>query len=204
LFLRKRNLTILLALLATLLTATALLAALLPTTLASGLLLLLTGLLLAALLTALLAALLLLPALLHITHFVVRHFVVRHREFSFAEGIRGTTISLSPCWFPPRAVALGSNAGTRRNKDRSRSIAQTIGMRAISCIQRPQNELPLMAKRHLHSGTIMPQSGPDHRSLLISFERRRDDDRTSRARASVARRAIYEREQASRCESWAN
>jgi hypothetical protein len=59
-----------------LLTATALLAALLAT-LASGLLLLLTGLLLASLLTALLAALLaallLLPALLHITHFVVRH-----------------------------------------------------------------------------------------------------------------------------------
>jgi hypothetical protein len=73
-----------------LLTATALLAALL-TTLASGLLLLLAGLLLAALLTALLAALLLLPALLHITH-----FVVRHGELSFAEGLRGTTISLSP------------------------------------------------------------------------------------------------------------
>jgi hypothetical protein len=109
-----------------LLTATALLAALLPTL--SGLLLLLTGLLLTALLAAallaaallaalllaalLLAALLLLPALLHITH-----FVVRHRELSFAEGIRGTTISLRRCWFPPQPVALGSNAGTRRNKD---------------------------------------------------------------------------------------
>jgi hypothetical protein len=82
-----------------LLTAAALLAALL-TTLASGLLLLLTGLLPAALLTALLAALLLLPALLHITHFVVRPFVVRHEELSFAEGLRGTTISLDPCRFP--------------------------------------------------------------------------------------------------------
>jgi hypothetical protein len=97
-----------------LLTATALL-----TTLASGLLLLLTGLLLAALLTgllltALLAALLLLPALFHITH-----FVVRHGELSFAEGLRDTTISLSPSWFPAQAVALGSNAGTRRNKDGS-------------------------------------------------------------------------------------
>jgi hypothetical protein len=168
LFLRKRNLTILLAtlltataLLATLLTATALLATLLPT-LASGLLLLLTGLLLATLLTTLL----LLPALLHITHFVVRHFVVRHGEFSFAEGIRGTTISLNPCWFPPQEVALGSNAGTRRNKDRNRSLAQTIGMRAFSRIQRPQNELSAMAKRHPHSETITPQSGPDHRSLL--------------------------------------
>jgi hypothetical protein len=65
-----------------LLTATALLAALL-TTLTSGLLLLLTGLLLAALLTTLP-----LPALLH--------FVVRHRALSFAEGLRGTTISLHP------------------------------------------------------------------------------------------------------------
>jgi hypothetical protein len=96
-----------------LLTATALLAALLPTL--SRLLLLLTGLLLAALLAAALlaaallaAALLLLPALLHITH-----FVVRHGELSFAEGIRGTTISLRRCWFPPQPVALGSNAGTR-------------------------------------------------------------------------------------------
>jgi hypothetical protein len=42
------------------------------TTLTSGLLLLLTGLLLATLLAALLTTLLL-PALLHITHFVVRH-----------------------------------------------------------------------------------------------------------------------------------
>jgi hypothetical protein len=67
------------------LAATALLAALLAT-LASGLLLLLTGFLLAALL---------LPALFHITH-----LVVRHRELSFAEGIRGTTISLSPGRFP--------------------------------------------------------------------------------------------------------
>jgi hypothetical protein len=78
-----------------LLTATALLAALLATlltTLASGLLLLLTGLLLAALLAALL---LLLPALLHITH-----FVVRHTALSFAEGLRGTTIFLRPFWFP--------------------------------------------------------------------------------------------------------
>ena len=66
------------------LTATALLAALL-TTLTSGLLLLLTGFLLAALLAALL-----LPALFHITH-----LVVRHGELSFAEGLRGTTISLS-------------------------------------------------------------------------------------------------------------
>jgi hypothetical protein len=162
LFLRKRNLTILLALLATLLTATALLAALLPTTLASGLLLLLTGLLLAALLTALLAALLLLPALLHITH-----FVVRHGELSFAEGIRGTTISLRRCWFPPQPVALGSNAGARRNQDQSRSLAQIFGMRVYSRIQRPQNELPAMAKRHPHSGTITPQSGPDRRSLLM-------------------------------------
>jgi hypothetical protein len=108
-----------------LLTATALLAALLAT-LASGLLLLLTGLLLAALLTALLAALLLLPALLHITH-----FVVRHGELSFAEGIRGTTISLSLCWFPPQPVALASNAGTHRNKDQSRSLAQIIGMPGV-------------------------------------------------------------------------
>jgi glucose-6-phosphate-specific signal transduction histidine kinase len=107
LFLRKRNLTILLALLAALLTAAALLAALLPT-LASGLLLLLTGLLL----TALLAALLLLPALLH-----VAHFVVRHRELSFAETFRGRTISLNASWFPQQTVALGSNAGTHRNKD---------------------------------------------------------------------------------------
>jgi hypothetical protein len=89
-----------------LLTATALLAALLPTL--SGLLLLLTWLLLAALLAA---ALLLLPALLHITH-----FVVRHGGLSFAEGIRGTTISLRRCWFPTQAVALTSNAGTHRNK----------------------------------------------------------------------------------------
>jgi hypothetical protein len=112
-----------------LLTATALLAALLAT-LASGLLLLLTGLLLAALLaallTALLAALLLLPALLHITH-----FVVRHGELSFAEGIRGTTISLSLCRFPPQAVTLASNAGTHRNKDQSRSLAQIIGMPGV-------------------------------------------------------------------------
>jgi hypothetical protein len=112
-----------------LLTATALLAALLAT-LASGLLLLLTGLLLASLLTALLAALLaallLLPALLHITH-----FVVRHGELSFAEGIRGTTISLSLCWFPPQPVALASNAGTHRNKDQSRSLAQIIGMPGV-------------------------------------------------------------------------
>jgi hypothetical protein len=114
-----------------LLTATALLAALLPTL--SGLLLLLTGLLLAALLAAALlaaallaAALLLLPALLHITH-----FVVRHGEFSFAEGIRGTTISPSSCWFPAQAVALASNAGTHRNKDRSRSLAQIIGMPGV-------------------------------------------------------------------------
>jgi hypothetical protein len=71
------------------LAATALLAALLAT-LASGLLLLLTGFLLAALLAALL-----LPALFHITH-----LVVRHRELSFAEGFRGTTISLSPGRFP--------------------------------------------------------------------------------------------------------
>lgn len=79
------NLTIL----AALLTATALLAALL-TTLTSGLLLLLTGFLLAALLAALL-----LPALFHITH-----LVVRHGELSFAEGLRGTTIFLSPGRFP--------------------------------------------------------------------------------------------------------
>ena len=78
------NLTIL----AALLTATALLATLL-TTLASGLLLLLTGFLLAALLAALL------PALFHITH-----LVVRHGELSFAEGLRGTTISRRPCRFP--------------------------------------------------------------------------------------------------------
>jgi hypothetical protein len=104
-----------------LLTATALLAALLPTL--SGLLLLLTGLLLAALLAA---ALLLLPALLHITH-----FVVRHGEFSFAEGIRGTTISPSSCCFPAQAVALASNAGTHRNKDRSRLLAQIIGMPGV-------------------------------------------------------------------------
>jgi hypothetical protein len=113
-----------------LLTATALLAALLAT-LASGLLLLLTGLLLASLLTALLAALpaalLLLPALLHI----ITHFVVRHGELSFAEGIRGTTISLSLCWFPPQPVALASNAGTHRNKDQSRSLAQIIGMPGV-------------------------------------------------------------------------
>jgi hypothetical protein len=38
---------------------------------------------------------LLLPALFHITH-----LVVRHRELSFAEGIRGMTISLSPGRFP--------------------------------------------------------------------------------------------------------
>jgi hypothetical protein len=108
-----------------LLTATALLAALLPTL--SGLLLLLTGLLLAALLAAaLLAAALLAAALLHITH-----FVVRHGEFSFAEGIRGTTISPSSCWFPAQAVALASNAGTHRNKDRSRSLAQIIGMPGV-------------------------------------------------------------------------
>jgi hypothetical protein len=147
-----------------LLTATALLAALL-TTLASGLLLLLIGLLLAALLTgllltALLAALLLLPALLHITH-----FVVRHGELSFAEGLRDTTISLSPSWFPQQAVALGSNAGTRRNKDRIRSFAQIIGMRAFSRIQRRQNGLAEMAKRHPYSRTITPQSGPDRRSF---------------------------------------
>jgi hypothetical protein len=116
-FATKLKLTILPALL----TATALLA-----TLASGLLLLLTGLLLAALLTALLAALLLLPALLHITH-----FVVRHGKLSFAEGIRGTTIFLSLCWFPPQAVALASNAGTHRNKDQSRSLAQIIGMPGV-------------------------------------------------------------------------
>jgi hypothetical protein len=103
-----------------LLTATALLAALLPTL--SGLLLLLTGLLLAALLAAALLA----AALLHITH-----FVVRHGEFSFAEGIRGTTISPSSCWFPAQAVALASNAGTHRNKDRSRSLAQIIGMPGV-------------------------------------------------------------------------
>jgi hypothetical protein len=78
-----------------LLTATALLAALL-TTLTSGLLLLLTGLLLATLLATLLTTLLL-PALLHITH-----FVVRHRALSFAEGLRGTTIFLRPFWFPDR------------------------------------------------------------------------------------------------------
>ncbi|HEV3159934.1 MAG TPA: hypothetical protein VGZ89_08110 [Xanthobacteraceae bacterium] len=102
------------------LTATALLAALLPTL--SGLLLLLTGLLLAALLAAALLA----AALLHITH-----FVVRHGEFSFAEGIRGTTISPSSCWFPAQAVALASNAGTHRNKDRSRSLAQIIGMPGV-------------------------------------------------------------------------
>jgi hypothetical protein len=116
-----------------LLTAAALLATLLST-LASRLLLLLTGLLLlAALLTALLTALLatllaalLLPALLHVTH-----FVVRHGELSFAEGIRGTTISLRRCWFPPQAVALASNAGTHRNKDQSRSSAQIIGMPGV-------------------------------------------------------------------------
>jgi hypothetical protein len=139
-----------------LLTATALLAALLPAL--TGLLLLLTGLLLTALLAA---ALLLLPALLHITH-----FVVRHGELSFAEGIRGTTISLRRRWFPPQPVALGSNAGTRRNQDQSRSLAQIFGMRVYSRIQRPQNELPAMVKRHPHSGTITPQSGPDRRSLL--------------------------------------
>jgi hypothetical protein len=140
-----------------LLTATALLAALLPAL--TGLLLLLTGLLLTALLAA---ALLLLPALLHITH-----FVVRHGKLSFAEGIRGTTISLRRCWFPPQPVALGSNAGARRNQDQSRSLAQIFGMRVYSRIQRPQNELPAMAKRHPHSGTITPQSGPDRRSLLM-------------------------------------
>jgi hypothetical protein len=76
------NLAILLVLLTALLTATALLAALL-TTLTSGLLLLLTRLLLATLL---------LSTLLHITH-----LVTRHEELSFAEGLRGTTISLIPC-----------------------------------------------------------------------------------------------------------
>ena len=89
-----------------LLTATALLAALLATlltTLASGPLLLLTGLLLAALLAALL---LLLPALLHITH-----FVVRHGELSFAEGFRALTIFCRPSWFPSEQNARGSNAG---------------------------------------------------------------------------------------------
>jgi hypothetical protein len=143
--------------LSALLTATALLAALLPAL--TGLLLLLTGLLLTALLAA---ALLLLPALLHITH-----FVVRHGELSFAEEIRGTTISLRRRWFPPQPVALGSNAGTRRNQDQSRSLAQIFGMRVYSRIQRPQNELPAMVKRHPHSGTITPQSGPDRRSLLM-------------------------------------
>jgi hypothetical protein len=90
-----------------LLTATALLAALL-TTLTSGLLLLLTGLLLATLLAASLTTLLL-PALLHITHFVVRHRArlrgrtPRHDNFSASFLV------------PRRAIALGSNAGTRTN-----------------------------------------------------------------------------------------
>jgi hypothetical protein len=96
-----------LALLAALLTATAaLLAALLTTPLTSGLLLLLTRLLLATLLAALL-----LPALFHITH-----LVTRHGELSFADGLRGTTISLNPCRFPIRQLrwaAMPENTGTR-------------------------------------------------------------------------------------------
>jgi hypothetical protein len=72
------NLAILLVLLAALLT-----------TLTSGLLLLLTGLLLATLLAALLR---------------ITHLVTRHEEFSFAEGLRGTTISLIPCQFPIRQL----------------------------------------------------------------------------------------------------
>ncbi len=91
------------------LTATALLAALL-TTLASGLLLLLTGLLLTALLAALLTALLLLPALLHITHLVVRHGELSLRgrnplHDNFSE----------PLSVPSQPIALSSNTGTRRN-----------------------------------------------------------------------------------------
>jgi hypothetical protein len=44
---------------------------------------------------------------------------------------------------------------------------QGFGTQALLRIQRPQNELPAMAKRHPHSGTITPQSGPDRGSLLM-------------------------------------
>jgi predicted lipid-binding transport protein (Tim44 family) len=95
-----------------LLTATALLAALLATlltTLASGLLLLLTGLLLAGLLAALL--LLLLPALLHITH-----FVVRHRNSPSRKDSAPRQFPLSPRQFLSghlRWAAMPERAGTR-------------------------------------------------------------------------------------------
>jgi hypothetical protein len=122
------NLTILLALPA-LLAATALLATLL-TTLASGLLLLLTGLLLAALLATLLAALLtallLLPALLHITH-----LVVRHGELSFAEGIRARRQSFGAYLGSLANKTLGQQC---RNNGANPPLAQIIGMRA--CITR--------------------------------------------------------------------
>jgi hypothetical protein len=118
------TLTILLALPA-LLAATALLATLL-TTLASGLLLLLTGLLLAALLATLLTALLLLPALLHITH-----LVVRHGELSFAEGIRARRQSFGAYLGSPANKTLGQQC---RNNGANPPLAQIIGMRA--CITR--------------------------------------------------------------------
>jgi xanthine dehydrogenase YagT iron-sulfur-binding subunit len=72
-----------------------------------------------------------------------------------------------PMPVPNQAVVLGSNAVKHRNKDRRRSLAQITATPALLRIQRPQNGLRAMAKRHPHSGTITPQSGPDRRSLLM-------------------------------------
>lgn len=122
LFTTEPNLTILLALLPALLTATTLLAALLAAALASGLLLLLTGLLLAALLLAAL----LLPALLHITH-----LVVRHGELSFAEGLRAEIIFLR------RPCSAANKCGWQecRNHGASTPLAQIVG--APGALSRP-------------------------------------------------------------------
>ena len=47
-----------------------------------------------------------------------------------------------------------------------RWLARIIGTRAFRRAQRPQNGLT-MTKRDPSSGTIMPQSGPDRRSVLM-------------------------------------
>jgi hypothetical protein len=85
-------------------------------------------------------------------------------QFSFAEGFPREDNFPGALLVPYRTNALGRNTATRVQ---GCWLAQIIGMRAFRRAQRPRNGLTTMAKRDPSSGTIMPQSGPDRRSVLM-------------------------------------